>query len=410
MIACIAIPYFAAGVERRDDAALAGESLIIGGRPWEPQPVFAYSREVAQQGVRPGMSLRQAHALSPHSRFLSTARLKYLHASGEVVDVLVDFSNTVEPEELWWPPSETREPPTAGGRSLPAHYYLDLDLPAQEAIPFSRHIGRSVRQETQLAPAIGLAPHKFAAQVAAALARPNHARPVAAGEEAEFLAGRSLSFLPLDKETGRRLRLLGVRTLGQFTALPLAGLREHFGPDIEPLYRLAQGRADVPLQPRPPEKTERVAYHFDYPIADTVSLAAVLTSAAAKLADRLQQAELAGSTLGLDWETDDGETRQQTIVLRQPTADSRHVAGALHGWMNQSEFTTGIVALTLTIGGLAPATARQLSLFPLTDPAKRIHQLAQPLVARYGNACFYQIAPADQGHPLPERRFQLHSL
>ena len=408
MIACITVPYFAASVERRDDATLLDRSLVIGGQPWEPKPIFAYSREVAREGVRPGMSLRQAHALSPHALFLSAARLRYHHASGEVVDVLADFADVVEPEELWQPDTQAR--PSAGGRSLPAHYYLDLDLPDQEALALAQHAGRTVRQETHLAPAIGLAPHKFAAQVAASLTRPNHARPVAAGEEVEFLAGRSITFLPLDKEVKRRLRLLGIRTLGQFGDLPLASLQAQFGPGVEPLHRLARGQADISLRPPEPERTEQVARRFDYPIANTVTLAAVLDHLAAAIAARLQKANLAGSRLVLSWETGDGDASDYTAALRHPTSDLGYLTAVLHEWLNQARFTCGVTSLTLAMPGLAPATARQLSLFPLAEPAEQARGLAQPLTAKYQNAGFYQASLADLYHPLPERRFRLHTL
>lgn len=410
MIACITVPYFAASVERRDDTALDGRSLVIGGQPWEPRPVFAYSREVAREGVRPGMSLRQAHALSPEALFLSAARLRYHHASGEVVDVLADFAGVVEPEEVWHSHTQVQQSASAAGRSLPAHFYLDLDLPEQEALALARHVGRTVRQETRLAPAIGLAPHKFAAQVAATLTRPNHARPVTVDEEAEFLAGRSISFLPLDKEAKRRLHLLGIRTLGHFGDLPLASLRAHFGAGVEPLYRLAKGQADVPLRPPAPELTEQVARRFDYPIADTVTLTAVLDHLAAELAGRLQKASLAGSRLVLSWESEEGDAYQHTAGLRQPTADAGRLAATLQEWLNQVHFSSGVTSLTLAMPGLAPATARQLSLFPLAEPAARARGLAQPLAVKYDNAGFYQASLADRRHPLPERRFQMHSL
>src|SRR5690606_21059127 len=101
--ACLSIPYFAAAVERRHDAALTNKPLAIGGQPWEARPIYAYSREVARMGVRPGMSLRLAHVLSPHSHFMPAAEASYSQASGEIVDVLLDSPCLVEPEELWHP-------------------------------------------------------------------------------------------------------------------------------------------------------------------------------------------------------------------------------------------------------------------------------------------------------------------
>ena len=65
MIACIAVPYFAAAVERRDDDDLLEKPLAIGGQPWEARPVYAISQEVAHQGVRICMSLLLVQDFSP---------------------------------------------------------------------------------------------------------------------------------------------------------------------------------------------------------------------------------------------------------------------------------------------------------------------------------------------------------
>ncbi len=242
MIACLSIPYFAAAVERRADSGLTERPLAIGGQPWEARPVYAFSQEVAHKGVEIGMSLRLVQVLSPASHFMPAAETRYSKVSGEVIDVLTDFSQLIEPQELWHPLAKSRQPLSAHGRALPARYCLDLEgLPEREALPFVQAMGQSVRQETNMDPAIGLARQKFTAQVAATVCNPSHALAVKAGAEAAFLASRALAFLPLEKEMARRLRLLGIYTLGQLAGLALPALQEQFGPEINPHYQLARG-------------------------------------------------------------------------------------------------------------------------------------------------------------------------
>ena len=108
MIACLNVPYFAATVERRaGDQALAqpgqAPGLVLGGQPWEPQPVYAFSHEAAQQGVKSGMSLRLAHVLSPEAHFMAADPPRYYDASAEVAGVLLDFTHLIEIEALWAP-------------------------------------------------------------------------------------------------------------------------------------------------------------------------------------------------------------------------------------------------------------------------------------------------------------------
>ena len=178
MIACLSVPYFASAVERRDldpesssKAVFIGgpksdPGLILGGQPWEPRPVYGYSREAARLGVKPGMSLRLAHILSPEALFMAAEPSKYLGASAEISDILTSFTHMVEPEELWLYPSSSDQKGAhsltgwnrASGRSLPARFSLDLEsLPPTEAQSLVKEIGSTVRQGSKLSPAIGLA-------------------------------------------------------------------------------------------------------------------------------------------------------------------------------------------------------------------------------------------------------------
>jgi len=411
MIACINIPYFAAAVERRDDSSLAKRPIVIGGQHWEPRPVYGFSQEAARVGVRARMPLRQAHLLSPAAHFLPPAQPRYRGASGETVDVLTDFTPLIEPEDLWLAELEMMYPVPLHHRFLPAHYHLDLEsLPVKEVIPFVQHIGRMLRQETKLAPAIGLGQSKFTAQVAATTARINHLRPVLPGQEVAFLAPQPLSFLPFDRETRRRLHLLGVDTLGQLTALPLSALRDQFGPAIVPLYRRAQGKGEAAIRPSPLEPLIHVDQQFDAPIGNQVTLAALLMQIAFELARRLQTAVLEGRELHLRWETEGTAAGQTTLYLRQPTANPDRITTTLQEWLQTLQLASGMLGLSVTIGNLSPAHAIQLSLLHQAAAEAQGQQAARHIARKHGVDCFFQPQLTDAHHPLPERRFLLQPL
>jgi DNA polymerase-4 len=392
--------------------------LAIGGQAWEARPVYAFSEEVASLGVRPGMSLRSVQVLSPHSHFLPATRPHYSQVSAEMVDVLADFSPLIEAEELWHTfaesegrPTTSKWWPTAHGRVLPARYCLDLEgLPETEAIPFVQEMGKQVRRETRFAPAIGFAVDKFTAQVAAAVCRPNHLLPVAVEDRAQFLSTRPVNFLPLEKETARRLGLLGIRTVGQFVELPLHGLREQFGREVGRLYRLAQGQTIEPLQPQPAEPDQAIEQQFDEPITSLQVLTAVLNGMVEEVSQRLQTAGLEGRRLYLILETDNGQCQEQKLALSRPTADGEHIQNAALEWLAALTFTSGITRIKVRISGLVPATAYQLSLFRETAISSPIQQTMQNLAAKYKAAHFFQPVLTERSHPLPERRFTLQAL
>jgi nucleotidyltransferase/DNA polymerase involved in DNA repair len=461
MIACLTVPFFAAAVERRHGDHLAKIPLVIGGQPWEPQPVYAFSREVAYKGVRPGMSLRLAHVLSPNSKFMPPTPPLYLNASSEITDILTDFTHLVEPEALWLPNHFPEQQRAAVGRSLPARFTLDLEsLESTSAMALVKEMGRTVRQHTHLSPAISLAANWFVAQVAAAHTKPNHARRVLPGQEVQFLASRTIRFLPLARETRRRLLLLGIRTLGQLASLPLSGLRDQFGSEFLHFYRLAQGYVgnegassnigrsaavtqrsvlglgDNPqfsIQPRDQEKQEKVTHHFDDPIGDIQTLERILAQIATELAGRLQSAGLEGRTLELVLKTDGQPGRtinsQQPIVnnqhltLRHPTADPGRLIDALgkllrvfsleisHYTKIQLDF--GVISMAVTLTNLAPTTSRQVSIFPesiaVIRKGQQISEAIQNVLAKHGSDCFYRPLLTHGDHPLPERRYELQA-
>ena len=411
MIACLSIPYFAAAVERRADSALLQQPLAIGGQPWEARPVYAFSQEVARKGVEIGMSLRLVQVLSPSSHFMPAAENRYSKVSSEVIDVLTDFSHLIEPQELWHPFTKTRQPVTAHGRVLPARYCLDLEgLPEREALPFVQAMGQSVRQETKIDPAIGLARQKFTAQIAAALCRTNHALSVKAGQETSFLASRSLNFLPLDKEMARRLRLLGIHTLGKLTSLSLPALQEQFGPQIALIYRLARGEPGEPVHSQPPETYEENELLFDGPVGDLQTIMTAGDRLVIELAHRLQTRNLQGRKVRLVLEMEDGTLQQRKLTLRQPTAAASQLGAAVHELINGEPFSSAVSTLKIVLDGLIPARAKQLALFEAAAVSQHAQRTIYNLAAKYRESDFFQPQMADKSHPLPERRFRLQIL
>lgn len=406
MIVCVAVPYFVAQIERRDDRRLAKTPLAIGGQPWETDPIFAYSYEVARRGVRPGIPLRQAHLLAPQAHFMPAYPSRYQEVSEEMGDVVADFSSLVESADWWQSPTQAAD---AISRRLPAHCFAMMDdVPIKEIVPFIQQMGKVLRGRTALSPAVGVAHHKFTAQIAATMTRPNHIRPVCPRAEQYFLASCSLRFLPLDNETIRRFRLLGIRTLGDLASLPSLALKAQFGREIARWQQWAQGQDDTPIQPRQAERNETVTYQFDDPLTSLEPLFHLLTQAAQELAARLQADTLQARKLTLSWETDIGIQQRQEQTLRQLTASADHLADTLTRLVSQETFETGIATLTISLTNLTPAVSQQLTLFSSPANTEKSYEIVRSVAVRYPTSSFYRAALAENGHPLPERRFHLY--
>jgi hypothetical protein len=259
----------------------------------------------------------------------------------------------------------------------------------------------------------------------------------------------------LDKETARRLALLGIRTLGQLATLPQSSIRRLLGPNIisgspagegfAQLYRLVQERSGqrnlgddlyLAVKAQPQEKREQLSYRFDGPVANRQTLERVIDQSATALAGRLQRAGLEGRTLQLILEPEGGraatkpgsDAKALTAKLsrRTPTADPGRLARSLHELLGQiypdnglskakfsevdERLAAGIIGLTISLEDLMPSAAIQLSLFDKPRVPERLREALTNILTRHPRDCFFRPALAEPFHPLPERRFQLLEL
>jgi len=100
---------------------------------------------------------------------------------------------------------------------------------------------------------VGIAPDRFTAQAAARFGG-EPVTLVRRGQSAAFLAPLSIDLLPLQPEVRAMLRAAGVRTLGQFAALPPPSVDRPCAID----YReLARGNGPSELTPFRPLRAER---------------------------------------------------------------------------------------------------------------------------------------------------------
>ena len=97
-----------------------------------------------------------------------------------------------------------------------------------------------------------------------AAAPPGAVMTVAPGHTRAFLAPLPVSVLDSPELTDLLPRL-GIRTLGEFTALPAAEVANRFGTAGVVAHRLARGLAPRPLAPRPPPADLSVSQEFDPP-------------------------------------------------------------------------------------------------------------------------------------------------
>jgi hypothetical protein len=222
-IACLYLPSFPLQVHVRQAPHLVGAPVVVADSGLQGSTVVACSRGAWEEGVRPGMATATARAIVPALSVLSAGPEVYEDALAAVVDSAMSLCEAVDLGS----PAER----------VGTHRVLYLQVPARmRGDAFGqRLLAQLARQGFR--GRVGVADDRFTAHVAAVtvtrpggLSRLDDAErspvfhqsctTVPRGGSAAFLAPLPLSFLPIDSEVQGMLQTCGVKTLGDFAALP----------------------------------------------------------------------------------------------------------------------------------------------------------------------------------------------
>ena len=113
---------------------------------------------------------------------------------------------------------------------------------------------------------------------------------VAPGKQHDALTHLPIAALRLPAETVAGLDRLGLRRIGDLTALPRAGLARRFGETVTRRLDQALGQAPEPLSPQPPAPSWRVCANFAEPLGEPAAVAAALQHLTEALCSRLAAA------------------------------------------------------------------------------------------------------------------------
>ena len=221
---------FFASVEQRDNRALRGKPVLVGGGV-----VLAASYEAKAYGVRTAMGGRQARRLCPHAIVVRPRMSAYSEASKAVFDVFEDTTPLVE------------------GLSID-EAFLDvrgLERLAGPPAEIAARLRRRVLEEVGLPITVGVARTKFLAKVASGVAKPDGLLVVPSDDELGFLHPLPVERLwGVGRVTAAKLHDRGLRTVGQVAALDEPLLVHLLGQASgRHLHALAHNRDARPVQP-----------------------------------------------------------------------------------------------------------------------------------------------------------------
>ena len=371
-VACVLISHLPVQVEQKGDPSLAERPLVIGGRPWDPGVVLDCCPQAVAAGVQPGVRLAQAQVLCPTARFVPSCEENYRGVHDALLAAAGCFSPTVETANLGTVYVEVS--------GLERLFGPDAQL--------ARQLGRRAADATGLAVQVGLARDKFTAEQAARAARPGGVCVVSPGEEVAFLSPLPLDALPADLEMRRRLKMLGIRSLGGLAALPRPAVVQQFGPYAGPLHDLARGIDPRPVSPdSPPLAVERKRI-LGTALKERSSLLAHIERMATELAKELARRGYQAEGMRLRLEGESSERGSAGVSVKPPSADVEKLCRLAGRCLEKGMLAEPVAVLTLTTYPLRPVYLgeTQLSLFGQGQNSRldRLREVLRGLRARFG--------------------------
>lgn len=315
-IACIHLPQISLQAALRSRPTLVGRAVVVlGNSGVSASPVVvACSRAAHAIGARLGMSGPAARELAGDAGtglvVLARDREDERGLVAAVADAIAALS------------SEARGSIERGIEAVGPHRALYCAVPARSR---GEAFGRRVREAMAAVGVkgrIGIADDRFTAWVAASGGHgleetaADDVVCVPRGGSAQFLAPRPLALLAIPGEVQHMLATLGVRTLGQFAALPPPTAARAWDADFQ---ALARGDAGAVLRPSAPDPT---------PLREEVELGhgLGLGGAIAMLAERTAVRLGARPTMPQALVTCvDGTGRQVQLAIDLPPASSPEV-------------------------------------------------------------------------------------
>jgi DNA polymerase-4 len=294
---------FYASVEKRDNPALNGKPVIIGGGRRGVVSTACYVARI--RGVRSAMPMFQALKLCPEAVIIKPRMEAYVEASRAIRVMMEELTPSIEPLSL-------------------DEAFLDMTGTARlhgrpPAVMLARLV-RRMKDELGLTGSIGLSHNKFLAKVASDLDKPHGFSVIGKAETDEFLRDRPVKLIwGVGAVTQGALDKAGIRTFSDLLRWEKTDLIARFGGMGERLWHLARGQDRRRVSAHEPVKSISKETTFFEDTSDPDILDGHLWRLSEQVADRAKAKDIAGRIVTLKLKRSDFKSLTRRVSLHDPT-------------------------------------------------------------------------------------------
>ncbi|WND75367.1 DNA polymerase IV [Thalassospiraceae bacterium LMO-SO8] len=294
---------FYASVEKRDNPAIAGRPVIVGGGRRGVVAACCYIARIS--GVRSAMPMFQALKRCPKAVVIRPDMEKYRRAGHQIRAMMEDLTPLVEPISI-----DEAFLDLAGTQALHK---------GPPAVTLVRLVKR-IEDEVGVTASVGLSYNKFLAKVASDLDKPRGFAAIGRADAADFLRDRPVGLIwGVGGSLRGRLEKNGVTRIGDLLRFDERDLTARYGAMGSRLYNFARGQDDRRVTPGGDAKSVSAETTFDEDIGDLESLKAVLWRLSEKVSSRLKGKGIEGGTVVLKLKTDKFRQLTRSRRLDRPT-------------------------------------------------------------------------------------------
>lgn len=359
---------FFASVEQRDDPALQGKPVIVGGKS-RRSVVATASYEARAFGVHSAMPLSQAKRLCPHGCFVAPRFEAYREASDAIHQVMLHYADAYEPISL-------------------DEAFLDISGMGTQ-YPTLGAIGRAIKEEIRsavhLTASVGIAPNKFLAKMASDMKKPDGLCIIPYGREREVLAPLPVRRLwGVGEVTEKKLLAAGFRTIADIQEAPLEKLSALLGNQGTLLKDLSFGIDERPVVSSRQVKSIGDESTYEYDLTDRQKIDREIAIHSDIVAQRLRRHDLAARTISLKIRFASFKTIMRSLSLEEGTNLQETIDSTCQTLLSRIPLTEGIRLIGVTASNLGAPLSIPSLFSDAEDKRARAAKAMDSIQEKYG--------------------------
>jgi DNA polymerase-4 len=328
---------FFASVEQRDNPALKGKPVVVGGSG-SRGVIAAASYEARVFGVRSAMASAKAIRLCPNLIFVKHRFEVYREVSHQIREIFHEYTDLVEPLSL----DEAYLDVTENKKGL------------RSAMKIAMEIRAKIKEKTQLTASAGVSFNKFLAKIASDINKPDGMKVILPEEADAFIDQLPIhKFHGIGKVTSKKMKNMGVFTGADLKKLSEIELVQRFGKAGRHYYKIVRGQDERPVNPNRVRKSIGAERTYSEDITALNEKKERLVKLAGIVFDYMKKTDNFGRTISIKVRNEEFKTITRSRSFTGEVRDLEQIIAVAHELLEGSlEGFEKVRLLGLTVSNL----------------------------------------------------------